>query len=234
MALEVESLSLLAAFGAGLLSFLSPCVLPLVPVYLANLTGSGVIDSETDARWATLFHALIFVIGFSSVFIMLGALAGQFGAFLSAYTQLLYRIAGVLLVLFGLHLIGVFKIPLLYYERHLGYPRGNTPAYLRSFLVGAAFSIGWTPCVGPLLGGILAVAWSSQTLWKGVYLLTAYSIGLGIPFLILGLLPALTTRYLKRLNRHLRLVSIISGLLLIALGALIFTNSLVQLNKYFG
>ena len=230
---ELESLSLLAAFTAGTLSFLSPCVLPLVPVYIANLAGSSVTAPETG-HWITFSHALSFVIGFSLVFILFGALAGQIGALISAYMHLLYKIAGGLLILFGLHLVGAFRIPFLYYEKRLGYPKGSTPGYLRSFLIGSAFSLGWTPCVGPILGGVLALAWTSQTMWQGVYLLSAYSLGLGVPFLILGLAFVPATRYLKRLNRHLNIISIISGVLLIAIGTLIFTNSLVQLNKYIG
>ncbi len=230
---ELESLSLLAAFTAGTLSFLSPCVLPLVPVYIANLAGSSVTAPETG-HWTTFSHTLSFVIGFSLVFILFGALAGQIGALISAYMHLLYKIAGGLLILFGLHLVGAFRIPFLYYEKRLGYPKGSTPGYLRSFLIGSAFSLGWTPCVGPILGGVLALAWTSQTMWQGVYLLSAYSLGLGVPFLILGLAFVPATRYLKRLNRHLNIISIISGVLLIAIGTLIFTNSLVQLNKYIG
>jgi cytochrome c-type biogenesis protein len=230
---ELESFSLLAAFAAGTLSFLSPCVLPLVPGYIANLAGSSMTASKTSP-WITFSHALSFVIGFSLVFILLGALAGQVGAFSSAYMPLLYKIAGGLLILFGLHLIGVFRIPFLYYEKRLSYPKGNTPSYLRSFLIGSAFSLGWIPCVGPILGGILALAWTSQTVWQGVYLLSAYSLGLGVPFLILGLAFAPATGYLKRLNRHLNIISVISGVLLIVIGVLIFTNNLVELNKYIG
>ena len=229
----MENLSLLIAFSAGIASFLSPCILPLVPVYLANMAGSSAVleDSAVSYR-GTFYHALLFVAGFSVVFIALGAAAGWLGAALSTHMWLLRKIAGGLLIVLGFHLMGVIKIPLLYREKHVSLGEAR-PSYWRSFLVGLAFSLGWTPCVGPILGAILALAWSSETAWSGVYYLTAYCLGLGIPFLITGLAVAPVSRYLKRLNRYLNLVSIISGLLLVALGALIISDVLVRLYPLF-
>ncbi|HEX77910.1 MAG TPA: cytochrome c biogenesis protein CcdA [Dehalococcoidia bacterium] len=229
----MENLSLLIAFGAGIASFLSPCILPLVPVYLANMAGSSAVvgDSAVGYR-GTFYHALLFVVGFSVVFIALGAAAGWLGAVLSAHMGLLRKMAGALLIVLGLHLMGAIKIPFLYRERRIGLGEGR-PSYWRSFLVGLAFSLGWTPCIGPILGGILALAWSSETVWSGVFYLTAYCLGLGIPFLVTGLAVAPVSRQLKRLNRYLNLVSIVSGLFLIALGALIISEALVRLYPLF-
>lgn len=232
--MEGQNLSLLVAFGAGVLSFISPCVLPLVPVYISHLAGSAVATAEgSPAQRATFLHALSFVVGFSLVFIALGASMGLIGSLVAQYMPILRRIVGAVLILLGIHMTGILKIPFLYREKRLSYSGGTAPGYLRSFLVGAAFSIGWTPCVGPILGSIFALAWSTTTVWRGAYLLAAYSAGLGVPFLAAGLALSPVSRHLKRLNRYLNAVSIVSGLLLIAVGALILTDKLVQLNQYF-
>lgn len=222
------------AFGAGLLSFFSPCVLPLVPVYLANLSGILLAASSQPAkRFMPFLHALSFVLGFSLVFVGLGVSVGLAGSLITGQLGLWRKIAGVLLMIFGLHLMGIFRIPLLNYEKHLAFLPSSKPGYARSFLTGAAFSIGWTPCVTPLLGGILALAWTSHTVGQGAFLLGVYAAGLGLPFLAMGLAFSSLSRLLSKLSRYLRVVSVLSGLLLIALGALIFTGKLVLLNRYF-
>lgn len=229
----MENLTLLIAFSAGVVSFLSPCILPLVPVYLANLAGSSVVLDDASPRYrGTFYHAAFFVIGFSVVFIALGAAMGLLGATLSSHMWLIRKVAGGIMVVMGLHLTGLLKIPLLYREKHVSLGAGR-PSYWRSFLVGLAFSLGWTPCVGPVLGTILALAWSSETVWSGVYYLTAYCLGLGVPFLVTGLAVLPVSRSLKRLNRYLNVVSIISGLFLIALGALIISDMFTKLFPYF-
>lgn len=226
--------SLLAATAAGLLSFFSPCVLPLVPGYIANLAGASLTASTVSGsrRWFPFFHALSFVLGFTLVFAALGVLAGLGGSLISECIWLLRKIAGGLLVVFGLHLTGVFKLRFLDYEKRLGFSLVHQPRYYHSFATGILFSLGWTPCVGAVLSGILALAISSQTVWQGAYLLLAYSLGLGVPFLIvsLALLPA--ARHLSRFSRHLWLVSLLSGLLLIGLGVLIFLDKLVWFNQF--
>jgi len=168
----MEQVSLLVAFGAGLLSFLSPCVLPLVPVYLATVCGPEILEPGAEKkRLPVFFHSLSFVIGFSLVFIILGAGVGLLGLTLGVNTALARYIAGGLLIAFGIFLLASLKIPWLNYERRLAPSTGTTTGYLRSLLIGAIFSLAWTPCVGPVLGGILTLAWSSETAWQGAYLL---------------------------------------------------------------
>ena len=215
----MSGFSLPIAFAAGVLSFLSPCILPLVPVYLAILAGASAVSQ--GSRWLTSLRAISFVAGFSLIFIGLGASAGLIGAMVPP--GLLRRIAGALLILFGLFLLASLKFPWLNYELRFGRFSGKT-GYLHSFLVGAAFSLGWTPCVGPILGGILALASSSQTLWQGVYLLATYSLGLGIPFIAAGLAVGSATPVIHWLTRRGSIISALSGLLLIGVGAGVLTN----------
>lgn len=178
-------------------------------------------------------HALSFVLGFSLVFVGLGVSVGLAGSLITGQLGLWRKIAGVLLIIFGFHLLGIFNIPLLNYEKRLDFLRFSKPSYARSLLTGAAFSLGWTPCVTPLLGGILALAWTSQTVGQGAFLLVVYAAGLGLPFLAMGLGFSSLSQLLSRISRYIRIVSVLSGLLLIALGLLIFTGKLVLLNKYF-
>ena len=224
----MEQTSLFVAFGAGLLSFLSPCVLPLVPVYLASLCGPEIFEPEADRRRLPIFfHSLSFVLGFSLVFTILGASVGLAGFALGANLALTHTIAGSLLIAFGLFLLAALKIPWLNYERRLAPSLGTTAGYLRSLLIGAIFSLAWTPCVGPILGGILTLAWGSETAWSGAYLLATYSLGLGLPFLVIGVAFDSIRPLLKRIHRYSTWSYIVSGLLLIAVGILILTNTLV-------
>jgi cytochrome c-type biogenesis protein len=223
----MEQVSLLVAFGAGLLSFLSPCVLPLVPVYLATVCGPEILEPGAEKkRLPVFFHSLSFVVGFSLVFIILGAGVGLLGLTLGVNTALTRYIAGGLLIAFGIFLLASLKVPWLNYERRLAPSTGATTGYLRSLLIGAIFSLAWTPCVGPVLGGILTLAWSSETAWQGAYLLAAYSLGLGIPFLIIGAAFESIRPLLRRIHRYSTWSYIISGLLLIAVGILILTGNL--------
>jgi cytochrome c-type biogenesis protein len=223
----MEQVSLLVAFGAGLLSFLSPCVLPLVPVYLATVCGPEILEPGAQRkRLPVFFHSLSFVIGFSLVFIILGASVGLLGFSLGINTALARYIAGGLLIAFGLFLLAALKIPWLNYEKRLAPSTGATTGYLRSLLIGAVFSLAWTPCIGPVLGGILTLAWSSETAWQGAYLLAVYSLGLGIPFLIIGAAFDSIRPLLQRIHRYSTWSYIISGLLLIAVGILILTGNL--------
>jgi cytochrome c-type biogenesis protein len=223
----MEQVSLLIALGAGLLSFLSPCVLPLVPVYLATVCGPEILEPGAEKkRLPVFFHSLSFVVGFSLVFIILGAGVGLLGFTLGVNTALTRYIAGGLLIAFGLFLLASLKIPWLNYERRLAPSTGATTGYLRSLLIGAIFSLAWTPCVGPVLGGILTLAWSSETAWQGAYLLAVYSLGLGIPFLIIGAAFDSIRPFLRRIHRYSTWSYIISGLLLIAVGILILTGNL--------
>jgi len=224
----MEEISFLVAFSAGLLSFLSPCVLPLVPVYLASLVGPEIFDDKaTRKRMPIFLHSLSFVIGFSIVFTILGAGAGLAGFAISAHLVAIRQIAGSLLIVFGLFMLAALKVPWLNFEKRLTLSQSVTTGYLRSFLTGGIFSLAWTPCAGPILGGILTLALGSEAAWQGAYLLAVYSLGLGLPFLIMGIAFDSIAPLLKRIRRYSAAIYIISGLLLIAIGILILTNRLV-------
>ena len=223
----MEQISLLVAFSAGLLSFLSPCVLPLVPVYLASLCGPEILEPKvTRSHFPIFFHSLSFVIGFSIVFTILGVGAGLAGFALSSHLALIHKIAGSLLIVFGLFMLATLKIPWLNYEKRINPSLSNTTGYLRSFLIGAIFPIAWIPCTSWALGGILMLAGTSETAWQGGYLLAIYSLGLGLPFLIIGAAFSSITPLLKHIYRYSNWVYIISGVLLIAVGILVLTNNL--------
>ncbi len=222
------------AFLAGLASFLSPCVLPLVPIFLAQMVGQSVSQSEESAakRMITFLHALMFVGGFTLAFIALGASASTLGSFLHANQFLLREIGGVLLVIIGLHMTGILKLPFLYWQKRFEF-HPSRPSYPASFLIGLIFAIGWTPCVGLILGPILALAANAATLRQGVLLLLIYSLGLGVPFLLLGLGLDRFSRLLKWLKPHLGKIEIATGIIMIAMGVLIYFNLLITLNRFF-
>ena len=225
------------AFLAGLASFLSPCVLPLVPIYLAQLVGHSVSQSadgreEHPRRLNTFIHSMMFVLGFTLAFVALGATASTLGSFLRTYQLLLRQIGGVILVIFGLHLTGILKLSIFYWQKHVDF-RPSRPSYPASLLVGIIFAIGWTPCVGLILGPILGMAANASTLRQGVLLLLFYSLGLGIPFLLMGLGLDQLSRVLKWLKPHLGKIEIGTGIVMIAAGVIIFFNLLPYLNHFF-
>lgn len=231
----MENISIIVAFSAGLLSFLSPCVLPLVPVYLASLAGPEIFDDRaTVIRLPIFLHSLSFVAGFSLIFVTLGAIAGLTGFAINLSFVLLNKISGSLLIAFGIFILAALKVPWLNYEKRFTPSLGKTTGYLRSFLIGASFSLAWTACVGPILGGILAIALNSATAWHGAYLLAFFSLGLGLPFLIIGVAFDSIAPLLKRIHRYSKLIYIISGLLLIVIGILILTNNLIRLSSLAG
>ncbi len=224
----MEHVSLLVAFSAGLASFLSPCVLPLVPVYLTSLCGPEIFEPKANRiRMPVFLHSLSFVIGFSMVFVILGVAAGLTGFAISPHSVVIPQIAGGLLIVFGLFMLAALKVPWLNYERRLNPSLGTTTGYLRSFLTGSIFCLAWTPCVGPILGGILTLALDSATVWHGAYLLATYSLGLGLPFLAIGIAFDFITPLLRSINRYSTAIYIGSGVLLIAVGVLILSNRLV-------
>lgn len=237
-----SQVSVSVAFLAGLASFLSPCVLPLVPIYLAQLVGQSVYQAsdsagevhefERPARLNTFLHALVFVAGFTVAFVSLGATASALGAFLRIHQFVLRQVGGVLLVIIGLHLTGIFKLPFLYRTKRFQY-RPNRPGYAASFLIGLIFAIGWTPCVGLILGPILVLASNAGTLREGVMLLLVYSLGLGIPFLLLGLGLDRLSKVLKWLRPHTWKIEIGTGIIMIILGIMIYFNLLLTLNRFF-
>jgi len=220
-----ENVTFFVALGAGLSSFLSPCVLPMVPVYLSSLYGPEVFESKR-ARLPVFLHSLSFVAGFTAVFVILGAIVGLTGYAIIPDYNLLGKIAGGLLIAFGVFILLATRIPWLNFERRLRPSLGRTTSYLRSLLIGAAFSVTWTACVGPILGSILALASTQATAWYGAYLLAVYSAGLGIPFLVVGAAFDFALPLIKRINRYSGWIHIISALLLITVGVLILTGNL--------
>jgi cytochrome c-type biogenesis protein len=223
----MESLSPLIAFTGGLLSLLSPCVLPMVPVYIASLSGPEILQSGSSKHRLTIFlHSLCFVIGFSIVFIILGTGAGLIGQTINQHFLVVRWIAGSLMILFGLFMLATNWIPWLNFEKRLSPNSGITGGYLRSLMIGILFALAWTPCVGPILGGILTLAMNSESAWRGGLLLAFYSIGLGLPFLIIGLAFDSLRPWLKRISRYSSWFYTISGLLLVAIGILILINKL--------
>jgi cytochrome c-type biogenesis protein len=224
----------LAAFLAGILSFLSPCVLPLVPGYVSLISGATVEDLQSDNRrmlGTVMLHSLTFILGFSIVFIALGAVATSIGQLANEYHNLLAKVAGVIVIVFGLHLTGLLKIKALYADKRLHDVKGGSSA-LGSFAVGFAFAFGWTPCIGPILATILVFAGAQETVFKGVLLLAVYSLGLAVPFLLTSLGVDRFLGFYTKFRRHLHTVEVISGVLLIAVGVLIFMNNLKLLSGY--
>lgn len=224
---EPAALSFLVAFVAGLLSFLSPCVLPLVPSYVGFITGMT-LPEVRGRRRAALVHALLFVAGFSLIFVLLGASATALGRALNHYQVWLQRVGGVLIILFGLFCLGVFKVGLLNQERRLQLER-KPVGYLGSALVGIAFGAGWTPCIGPVLGGILGLAATSSDVSRGMQLLAVYSAGLAIPFLIAAVAVESFLDWFQRFRRYLPWVMRLSGVLLIVVGILLVTGEFTRL-----
>jgi cytochrome c-type biogenesis protein len=225
-----ENISLLVAFSGGLLSFLSPCVLPMAPVYLASLYGPE-ISGGRKVRAPVFFHSLCFVFGFSVIFVLTGAVIGFTGQAIIPDYYLLGKIAGGLLVFFGVFILLSTWIPWLNYEKHMASPVGKKTGYLRSAVIGASFSLSWTACVGPILGSILAIASVRATAWQGAYLLAVYSLGLGIPFLIIGAAFDSLRPWLKRINRYSGHIRIVSALLLIAAGIFLLTGNLTWISS---
>ena len=224
----------LAAFLAGILSFLSPCVLPLVPGYVSLISGATVEDLQSPERRmlrTVMLHSVTFVLGFSVVFIALGAVATGIGQVVNEYHSLLSKIAGIIVIIFGLHLTGILKIKALYADKRLHDVKGGSSA-VGSFAVGVAFAFGWTPCIGPILATILVLAGAQQTVLKGIVLLAVYSLGLAVPFLLTSLGVDRFLSFYGRFRRHLHTVEVISGILLIAVGVLIFLNNLRLLSGY--
>ena len=224
----------LAAFLAGVLSFLSPCVLPLVPGYVSLISGASVEQLQSPERRmlrTVMLHSITFVLGFSVVFIALGAVATEVGQIVNEYHSLLSKIAGIVVIIFGLHLTGLLKIKALYSDKRLHDVKGGASA-MGSFMVGFAFAFGWTPCIGPILATILVLAGAQQTVWKGVILLAVYSLGLAVPFLLTSLGVDRFLAFYGRFRRHLHTVEVLSGVLLIAIGILIFLNNLRLLSGY--
>jgi cytochrome c-type biogenesis protein len=230
-----QSVGVAVAFSAGLFSFLSPCVLPLFPSYLSFITGMSVSDLTAElapaARRRVLLHSLVFIAGFSLVFVALGATFSAAGQVLVSYRSWIQRVGGVLIVLFGLYIAGVFRLG--FFGRTVQWQIREKPAgYLGTLLVGVTFAVGWTPCVGPILGAILSLAGTAETVQRGVGLLVAYSAGLGVPFLLSALALGSFLRFFKRYRPFIPIVERAAGALLVIVGVLVYTNYYVYLNAW--
>lgn len=230
---------IIPSFIAGILTFLAPCTLPLVPGYLGFISGASLDDLKNPekskkARWRIFLNGLFFIIGFSAVFIILGSLAGFVGRGLAQYRFWLSRIGGIFVIIFGLFMTGVLKLPVLNKEKQLRVPtifeRGKP---FNSFVLGSAFAFGWTPCVGPILGSILTLAAVSTTAGQGAILLSVFSLGLAVPFLIIALGIGWTSQHLGKISKYLNVVSVIGGIFLVFLGILLATNSMSIWISYF-
>jgi len=232
----LDNVGILTAFAFGLLSFVSPCVLPIVPGYLSFISGISFEEiqgsaSQSNLRKRIITNCIFFIAGFSVVFIALGASATVLGQFLQQQLNLLSKIAGVIIIIFGLHMVGVFKIPFLNYEKRL-HTSTKPLGLVGAFVVGLAFAFGWTPCIGPILAAILAIASQQETVGQGIVLLSSYSLGLGIPFLITGLSITAFYNVFNKLKKYLHTIEVASGAMLIAVGILIMTNYLTILSGY--
>jgi cytochrome c-type biogenesis protein len=222
-----------AALAAGLLSFFSGCVLPLIPAYFTFISGFS-LDQLTEApsaaiRRKVMLSTLAFVLGFSTVFILMGASASLLGGFMMRYQDVIRIAGGLLILVMGLHLTGLIRIRRLEFEKRVHIQ--EKPLHIfGTFLVGMAFGAGWSPCIGPLLGSILIIAGSQETIWQGVGLLSAYSFGLALPFLIISVFIHFVLAFIRKANRVIRYVNVTAGILLILMGALLLTNKMYILS----
>ena len=228
----LEKISFLLAFSAGLLSFFSPCVLPLVPAYVSYLTGSAISEIKSGKEKLNLLYKSIgFVMGFTIIFIIMGVSISSLGRLFSENQSIFRKIGGILIIIFGLHTVGLFKIKMLYSEKRL-LPFVETNKSFGSVFLGMAFATGWTPCIGPILSSILIYAGNMDTIGEGIFLLVLYSFGLAVPFLLTAIAIGNFSRYFKKFSKFLPAVSVLSGVLLIIMGVLVFTNKLSILSRY--
>lgn len=210
------------AFLSGLLSFLSPCVLPLVPSYVSFITGLS-LDDASQRRWVALSHAVMFMLGFTVIFVAFGASATAVGTVLRQHRVWLERVGGLLIIVFGLYLLGAFRLGVFARERRF-HIQDKPLGYLGSAFVGLAFGAGWSPCIGPILGAVLSYTAATATLGEGIVLLLIYSLGLGIPFLVAALAVERFTSWFQRYRRYIPIVTRLSGALLVLVGALLATG----------
>ena len=232
-----QDVSTLIAFTAGLLSFVSPCVLPLVPSYITYITGVSFQDltdekAKSRVHWATILHSILFIAGFSTIFILMGASASYLGQVLVEYQSWIMKGGGVLIIVLGIHFTGIINIPFLQMEKRFEL-RKKPLGYLGSFLVGIVFAAGWTPCIGPILSTILIYASTSKNYMTGVYLLTVYSLGLGIPFFLSSLAFNAFLSAFDKIKRYMRWVTLISGIFLMIIGILFLTDTFREINIFF-
>ena len=234
---SLNQVSLFAAFSAGLLSFISPCVLPLVPSYVSYITGLSLEQLTDDVerrcfRKAILLNSLLFILGFSSVFIAFGASASFIGQILYQYQDIIRKLGAVLIIIFGFYMLGILKIDFLMREHYLVQFNSRPVGYVGSFLIGTAFAAAWTPCVGPILGAILAYASTTESMKDGIFLLASYSVGLGLPLFITAFSIDSFLNYFKKARVYMRGVSVVGGAFLIMAGLMIYGDSLARLTSF--
>jgi cytochrome c-type biogenesis protein len=232
----MTDVNVFVAFAAGVFSFLSPCVLPLIPSYLSFVSGVSLEELRADqrkslTRWRVVLNSLAFIFGFSLVFVSLGASASFLGSLFLTYRNVIRVLGGLFILFIGLYLVGLFKIAAL--ERYLQFDLKDKPAgYLGSVIVGITFAIAWTPCVGPILGAILALAGTTADVGRGTYLLAIYAAGLGLPFFLSAVAVNSFFRFSQRFRRYLHLIHVAGGVLLIITGILLLTDYMTLLNAY--
>ena len=230
---QPQEVSVLIAFAAGILSFISPCVLPLVPSYVTYITGvsfNELTETRKRLKWTTLLHSCLFIFGFSTIFILMGASASYLGQLLCKHQDWIMKIGGVLIILLGIHFI-LQIFPFLQIEKRIELKR-KPLGYLGSFLVGVVFAAGWTPCIGPILSAILIYASTAQHFTTGILLLGFYSLGLGIPFLLASLAFNLFLSTFERIRRYMRVIIFISGFFMIGIGILFLTDTFREITAY--
>lgn len=237
-----RSIDLWTAFGAGLFSFISPCILPIIPSYMFFISGTsaGALNTAEGEDAAAekqktqrqiILSSLCFILGFSLVFVLLGATATGLGAMLKAHQELLRKMGGAVVIIMGLHMMGLIQIKALLYEKRV-HLKARPPGYVGAFLIGLSFALGWTPCIGPQLGAILAIASTKASVTEGIRLLAAFSLGLAIPFFITALLMDKVFVYFRKIQKHMQTISIASGAFLVLVGVLIFTNFLQTISNF--
>lgn len=228
-----SNVSMVVVFLEGMASFLSPCILPLMPVYLSYLTGGSLEEIEAgdkNLRRITIINSIGFLLGLTIVFVALGATATTIGRFLYFNSNIIRKIGGIIIIIFGLHHMGILNIKLLSREKRISFS-GDSPKFINAVLLGMAFSFGWTPCIGPILGSVLMMAASMKTLISGIYLLIIYSIGFSIPFLITAVFFSWILKRFDNIEKHLKTVKIISGVLLVIMGILVYTNYVYRISS---
>jgi cytochrome c-type biogenesis protein len=231
----MEQISIISVFIAGIISFLSPCVLPLIPGYISFISGenlSSLANNDNKIHKKAIIGTIFFGIGFSSLFIILGASATGVGSIFIEYKYIFSKIAGIIVIFFGLHMLGIFKLNFLKKQFKWNYKKRNAPYYIEAFLLGFAFVFGWTPCIGPILASVLTLAANEETMKSGILLLSVYSVGLWIPFLLSAIFLSTCINLIKRFGKLTVTIEKIAGVLLIFLGILIMTNSLGLLTIY--
>ncbi|MEA3494334.1 MAG: cytochrome c biogenesis protein CcdA [Candidatus Margulisiibacteriota bacterium] len=227
----IQNINLFIAFSAGFLTFFSPCFLPLVPVYLVYITGLS-SDDIKNIRVTTVFHSLCFILGFTIVFTLLGMAASIIGQLIYQYSDILRIFGGFLIILFGLYLTGILKLSFLNIEKKITLSSKPT-GYLGSVLVGMVFALGWSPCVGPVLGGILVFASQADTVFQGMALLISFSLGLGLPLFLVSLAVNYFISFMKKIEKYLGAIHFALGLLLVIIGMLLVTNNLQLIVNWF-